>query len=90
MSASIRAVDNRGLGDFVEDHSGSARSFDVELRIEDAILQLVGRGLTNPEIVARLFLSVRTVESHVAALLRKLDLSGRPALITLAAREPTP
>lgn len=53
---------------------------------EAEILELVGRGFTNPEIAARLFLSVRTVESHVAALLRKHDVAGRPALIALAAR----
>jgi DNA-binding CsgD family transcriptional regulator/tetratricopeptide (TPR) repeat protein len=54
---------------------------------EAEVLDLVGRGLTNPEIAARLFLSVRTVESHLASLLRKLDVSGRPALIALAVRQ---
>lgn len=54
---------------------------------EAEVLDMVGRGFTNHEIAARLFLSKRTVESHVAALLRKLDMPGRPALIAFAARE---
>jgi predicted ATPase len=43
-------------------------------------LALVGRHLTNAQIAAELFISVRTVESHVAALLRKLQLPDRRAL----------
>lgn len=55
-------------------------------RREAEVLDLIASGFTNPEIAARLFISVRTVESHVAALLRKHDVPGRPALIALAAR----
>ena len=51
---------------------------------EAEILGLIGQGLTNPEIAERLFLSVRTVESHVSSLLTKLGVDGRPALIALA------
>ena len=47
---------------------------------EDEVLGLVGDGLTNAQIAARLFISVRTVESHVSALLRKLELPDRRAL----------
>jgi len=51
---------------------------------EAEILALLGGRLTNQEIAGRLFISVRTVESHVSSLLRKLGLPGRPALIQLA------
>ena len=45
---------------------------------ETEVLGLVSEGLTNAEVARRLFISVRTVESHVAALMRKLGLeTGR-------------
>ena len=51
---------------------------------EAEVLTVIGGRLTNQEIADQLFISVRTVESHVSALLRKLALPGRPALIELA------
>lgn len=55
---------------------------------EAEVLTLVGEQLTNPEIAARLYISVRTVESHVSSLLRKLDVDDRRALAALAAAGP--
>jgi DNA-binding CsgD family transcriptional regulator len=52
---------------------------------EAEVLALVGEHLTNAEIAGRLFISVRTVESHVSSLLRKLSLSDRRALANLSA-----
>ena len=52
---------------------------------EAEVLELVGEHLTNPEIGERLFISVRTVESHVSSLLRKLDVPDRRSLAALAA-----
>ncbi|MFG2881802.1 ATP-binding protein [Streptomyces sp. NPDC048297] len=47
---------------------------------EAEVLALLGEHLTNAEIAARLFISVRTVESHVSSLLRKLEVPDRRAL----------
>ncbi|MFK0256252.1 ATP-binding protein [Streptomyces sp. NPDC090445] len=47
---------------------------------EADVLALLGEHLSNAEIAARLFISVRTVESHVSSLLRKLEVPDRRAL----------
>lgn len=57
---------------------------------EAEVLDLVAERATNAEIAARLFVSVRTVESHVSSLLRKLGVSDRRALADLAGRAPRP
>lgn len=48
------------------------------------MLAAVGEHLSNAQIAGRLRISVRTVESHVAALLRKLDAADRHALAARA------
>ncbi|MFF3645306.1 ATP-binding protein [Streptomyces sp. NPDC002564] len=55
---------------------------------EAEVLALLGEHLSNAEIAARLFISVRTVESHVSSLLRKLELPDRRALSRRAGRAP--
>ena len=47
---------------------------------EREVLQLIARGYMYKEIAARLHLSVKTVESHVSSVLRKLQLSTRHEL----------
>ncbi|WP_205629592.1 ATP-binding protein [Jiangella muralis] len=51
---------------------------------EAEVLAALGEHLTNAEIAARFVISVRTVESHVSALLRKFGASDRRALAALA------
>jgi DNA-binding CsgD family transcriptional regulator len=51
---------------------------------EAEVLELVGEHLSNKEIAARLYLSPRTVEKHVASLLHKTATANRAALGRLA------
>jgi DNA-binding CsgD family transcriptional regulator len=55
---------------------------------EHRVVDLVERGLTNPEIGRRLFISHRTVETHVAHVFAKLGVSSRVQLAAQAARRP--
>jgi DNA-binding NarL/FixJ family response regulator len=48
------------------------------------VLTLVAEGLSNGEIGRRLFLSTRTVDHHVSAILAKLDVTTRAAAIAAA------
>ena len=41
------------------------------------MLRLIARGYSYKETAGRLFISVKTVETHVSAVLRKLQLSSR-------------
>ncbi len=43
-------------------------------------LRLIARGYTYKEVAAELYLSVKTIETHVSAVLRKLQLSNRHEL----------
>jgi DNA-binding NarL/FixJ family response regulator len=47
---------------------------------EREVLRLIARGYTYKEIARELFISTKTVESHVSSVLRKLQLSTRHQL----------
>lgn len=49
------------------------------------VAELVVAGLRNREIAARLFITVGTVKDHVHAILERLELPSRAALIAAAA-----
>jgi DNA-binding CsgD family transcriptional regulator len=56
-------------------------------RRELEIAELVAEGWTNREIAERLFISARTVESHLDHLKAKLGLSRRPHVVAWALRQ---
>ncbi len=64
--------------------AGPAPAVDPELDLltgrEREVLRLIARGYTYRETARELFISTRTVESHVSAVLRKLQLSNRHEL----------
>jgi DNA-binding NarL/FixJ family response regulator len=57
---------------------------DAELDLlttrEREVMRLIARGYTYKEVASELFLSVKTVETHVSSVLRKLQLSNRREL----------
>lgn len=63
---------------------GTKASFDPELDQlsprEREVLRLIARGYTYKELAGELSISVKTVETHVSAVLRKLQLSSRHQL----------
>ena len=51
---------------------------------EEDVLRGIALGLTNAEIAAKLFVSVRTVETHRAHIHQKLDVHSRADIVRLA------
>ena len=50
---------------------------------EETVADLVADGLSNRDIATRLFVSRRTVETHVSAIYRKLEVGSRVELVRL-------
>src|SRR4051812_15891017 len=67
--------------DVFSDRPGAAPPGDPELdlltRRERDVLRLLARGYAYKEIAGELFISVKTVETHVSSVLRKTQLSNR-------------
>ena len=57
---------------------------------EVEIAELVAQGLSNKEIATRVFLSERTIETHVSNILNKLGVNSRVEISSWVARELTP
>ncbi|MFB7512952.1 response regulator [Streptomyces sp. NPDC056144] len=62
----------------------SARPVEGITEREQEVLTLVGRGRSNTEIAADLFITVATAKSHVSRLLTKLDARDRVQLVITA------
>ena len=60
---------------------------------EQRVARLAAEGMTNKAIAQHLFLTVKTVEMHLASTYRKLDVKGRnelPGVLTGLVQGPTP
>jgi DNA-binding NarL/FixJ family response regulator len=68
--------------------SGASSGAASLSRRELEVAQLVTEGLTNREIAARLFLSEKTVESHLSKAFVKLDVTARAALAATITADP--
>lgn len=85
------AVFSPRLAGFVLDafSATDAPAIDAELdqltQREREVLRLIARGYAYKEIAKELFISVKTVETHVSSVLRKLQLSNRHELSRWAA-----
>jgi DNA-binding CsgD family transcriptional regulator len=85
-AAAARRLRERGIRGIPRGPRRSTRQNPANLtRRELDVLALVADGLTNPEIAQRLFVSSRTVDHHVSAILRKLDVPTRARAVAAAA-----
>jgi predicted ATPase/DNA-binding CsgD family transcriptional regulator len=73
------------VADTTGEQDRAARPFGLTAR-EHEVLRLVAAGASNQEIADTLFISIRTVQTHVSHILAKLDLPSRAAVTAFAHR----
>jgi two-component system, NarL family, response regulator NreC len=88
----VQAVRSAALGDtYLQPTLGAKLAAGVDERNSDElsererdVLRLIALGHTNAEIAERLYISIRTVESHRAHIQQKLRVSSRSQLVRYA------
>jgi len=79
------AVTGRVLADYRRAPAAPDTAAVAELTARELeVLRAIGRGLSNAEIAAALFISELTVKSHIGRVFSKLALRDRPAAIVFA------
>ena len=79
------AVATRVLSE-VAHNAGADAGLDQLTAREREVLALLGEGLTNKELAARLFVAEKTVKTHVSSVLGKLHLTDRTQAAIFAVR----
>jgi len=71
-----------------EAESSDSENLDIILTPrEKEVLGLVATGLSNKEIAVKLFLSDKTIKTHLRNIYKKLDVNDRTAAAVLALRD---
>jgi len=90
-------LSQRAVEAYAKRAKGTIATKEAELTArEKEVLMLVGQGFTSAQIGERLFISVRTVESHRSNLTKKLGLHSQAEMVRTALRreltplDPTP
>jgi DNA-binding NarL/FixJ family response regulator len=78
------AMAQRLSGFFSQAHRYAAPAFPELSEREREVLALIGRGLSNGEIAARLHISGKTVRNHITNIFAKLEVSERSEAIARA------
>lgn len=86
---------SRTLFDYISGQWVETPSFQIRnglglTRREQQLVQMIGRGLTNKEIAARLNLSEQTIKNHVHRMLRKAGVSDRLSVVELCRTQGLP
>jgi DNA-binding CsgD family transcriptional regulator len=66
-----------------------AHGWEALTETERKVALLVAEGLSNPDIATKMFLSRRTVQSHVSSILAKLEVTSRVEVAVRAQRHTT-
>jgi DNA-binding NarL/FixJ family response regulator len=81
-----RAIDGVVVSELERRVGGNATGIDVLTSRQRQILQMIAEGQGTRQIAERLFLSVKTVETHRAQLMQRLDIHDVPGLVRFAMR----